>query len=481
MLWLALCLPRLSLEVFTRGTPGDAASVVVENRRVLVPSARAAAAGIRSGMTQTAAIALYPALELLPRKPALEAEALAQVAAWAGQFTSAVSLQPPDGLLLEVAGSVQLFGGAQAIARAARGGLASMGYSCALSGAPTPTGAWLLARAGNADLIERGAALRAALGRLPVAVLGCDSDTEEALYAIGAGSVAALLALPRGGLARRFGKELLATLDRALGALPDPRRFFTAPETFDAKLELPAEVEHAEALLFAARRLLAQLAGFLAARQGGIQRFTLWLAHRDRADSEISVGLMRPAADAAHLLMLLRERLGTAALVAPARGLRLCAHEILRLAPESIDLFADATRGSGEMSGESDKLIERLRARLGTGAVHGLALKAEHRPELAWRCAEPGARYDPVEFGPRPLWLYPAPAPLAEVNAVPHYQGALTLLAGPERIESGWWDGGEAKRDYFIAQNPAQSLLWVFRDRGAPEADGRWYLHGVFG
>ena len=64
---------------------------------------------------------------------------------------------------------------------------------------------------------------------------------------------------------------------------------------------------------------------------------------------------------------------------------------------------------------------------------------------------------------------------------MPHYQGALSLLAGPERIESGWWDGKDAKRDYFVAQNPEQSLLWIFRDRPAQSAAGSWYLHGIFG
>ena len=154
MLWLALCLPRLPLEVFTRSTATDVASAVVENRRVLVASARAAAAGIRSGMAQSAAIALYPQLTLLPRNHAHETEALTQIAAWAGQFTSAVSLQPPDGLLLDVAGSVRLFGAAGAIAATVRGGLASMGYTAAIAGAPTPTGAWLLARAGGGAVIE---------------------------------------------------------------------------------------------------------------------------------------------------------------------------------------------------------------------------------------------------------------------------------------------------------------------------------------
>ena len=84
----------------------------------------------------------------------------------------------------------------------------------------------------------------------------------------------------------------------------------------------------------------------------------------------------------------------------------------------------------------------------------------------------------PRQFSARPLWLLASPQPLKEVAAVPHYDGPLSLLTGPERIESGWWDDRDVTRDYFVARNPAHSLLWVYRERNAPAA---WYLHGIFG
>ena len=71
----------------------------------------------------------------------------------------------------------------------------------------------------------------------------------------------------------------------------------------------------------------------------------------------------------------------------------------------------------------------------------------------------------------------PSPRPLAETAAVPQHGGALHLLAGPERIESGWWDGAEVARDYFVAQAPDRSLVWVYRSRSEP---GGWFLHGLF-
>ena len=89
--------------------------------------------------------------------------------------------------------------------------------------------------------------------------------------ALGIATLGELLALPRDGLASRCGQRLIAELDQALGRLLDPREFFVPPERFSASLDLPAEVTHAEALLFAARRLLAQLCGLLAARSRATQ------------------------------------------------------------------------------------------------------------------------------------------------------------------------------------------------------------------
>jgi protein ImuB len=83
----------------------------------------------------------------------------------------------------------------------------------------------------------------------------------------------------------------------------------------------------------------------------------------------------------------------------------------------------------------------------------------------------------------RPLWLWRQPLPLREQASRPWLDGTpLQLLAGPERIESGWWDGDLAARDYFIARAHDGALVWVFRARlplSAGEGTG-WFLQGRF-
>ena len=95
---------------------------------------------------------------------------------------------------------------------------------------------------------------------------------------------------------------------------------------------------------------------------------------------------------------------------------------------------------------------------------------------------KPGAKptagpHDPR--GQRPLGLLEQPRRLQESSDAPCYAGRLELMAGPERIEVGWWDGREAARDYFIARNPAGALLWIYSERYRNDAG--WYLHGIFG
>jgi protein ImuB len=376
----------------------------------------------------------------------LPADSLERIAAWACQFTPKVSLEPPRELLMEVQGSLRRFGGSHGLLEKLRAGLAATGFEAVLATAPAPRAALWLARGGCRVLEE-----------VPVEA-ACAADALEFLRSIGVQTLGELLALPREGLARRCGPALVDDLDRALGALPEGRVFFAPPARFAARLELPAPVSHAEGLLFAARRLLVQLEGLLAARQAGIRGFKLLLGNQC-----VEIGLASPARDAERLSRLLRERLATLVLTRPVESIGLEAGDFVPLAGRTAGMFGDALAEAEDWA----QLLERLQVRLGRGAVHGLAIYPDHRPELAWRAVEPG-EWEPREFrhpGPRPLWLLEPPRRLG--------QQAPLLLAGPERVEAGWWDGDEARRDYFIAQDEA-SMTWVYRE------DGEWYLHGFF-
>lgn len=537
MLWLGLYLPRLALEVFERGSlvrepspgpvagdrpdPGALPALAICNRtHVLAANQVAQAQGVLPGISRAGALALASELLLRPRDPQREQEALAGVAAWALQFTPAVSLQqelrtakassglsPGDsaaGLLLEVEPSLRLFGGRAALIERIRAGVGSLGFTAQAAYAPTPRGAWLLARHRDGSGCDEPAQLRALLAPLPVELLDSARAQRAALEAVGVRSIGSLLALPRAGIARRFGKQVLIELDRALGALPEPRNWFALPATFCARLELLGAIDNAAMLLFAGNRLLLQMSGWLAARQSAVRQFELWCEHDGQSATVIPVRLTEPSREPQRLCTLLREHLAVTRLAAPVYALQLRSGEVFDMAADNRDLF----QGANNVAEDLARLIERLQARLGSERVRHFHLADEHRPEraywsemiadvgpLAARTARASSRVSvatanappddtaiAVPAQPRPLWLLPQPIALGERGQRPFHGSALALLAGPERIEAGWWDQHGVQRDYFIAEDSDHRLLWIFQER-LPDPAGRqgWFLHGLFG
>ena len=248
---------------------------------------------------------------------------------------------------------------------------------------------------------------------------------------------------------------MVEELDQALGAAPEPRSFFAPPPRFEARLELPAEVAHAEGLLFGARRLLVQLAGLLAARHEGIRGFRLVLLHESRASS-LEIGLASATRDAERMARVLRERLAQVALAEPVRALRLEAGDFAPLQGQAPECSATtrASRGLGRAPRAAARPArQRRRARPRRAA--------RSPPEHAWRRVEPG------EWDPRASARARPAARSGFWNREKLTESEFTALAGPERIESGWWDGDDARRDYFVARLPNGALAWVFREAGA--------------
>jgi protein ImuB len=477
MLWVALRFPSFALEAPLRGHALRESTgipwAIADGRKVLACNAQAEVLGVRPAMRLATAWALAPRLRVQLRDEAIEREALEGIAAWACSFTPHVSLEPPQGVLMEVEGSLRLFHGLAPLVGRMRSGLEEMGFSATLAAAPTARGAWWLAIAGSEELVVDPALLETALAALPISAACSDPDALDFLRSIGVKMIGELLALPREGVGRRLGRGLLDKLECALGTVPEPRTMFAPPVRFAAKLELHGEVEHAEGVLFAARRLLVQLEGLLAARQAGARRFFLVLLHRAARARVVEVGLASPSRESERFMQLLREKLSMIVLLEPVEAIRIEAADFEPLHGYTAGLFHE-----GRIEGEGwVRLIERLQARLGGDAVHGIGLQPEHRPERAWRALGANERLprEEADTSARPLWLVEPPRRLKEANGMPHDGGRLELLAGPERIESGWWDGEGVARDYFIARAPSSALLWVFRERG-----GGWYLHGLF-
>jgi len=458
-------------------------------------------------------IALQPTPEAAAAEATLS-DATTAWAWWALQFTPLVA-RVEDALLLEVSASARLFGGAPAL----RDQFLKPDWAPAL--VQSAQGATSLIAFGRLQCATQGRASVDSVpaDALPLSTLVAARAHLPTLARLGLSTWGQLRALPRGGLVRRFGSGLLDALDCAYGQRAEVYPWLTLPDVFDAPLELLSSVESAPALLFGARRLLAQLLVWLRARQRGVLALELlWeldarrsnalhvdAHHQGGSQGRLELRTAQPTQDMGHLARLLAEQLARVTLPAPVLYLRLRSLQTQVLAGESVSLLPEDMRHGDSLH----QLLERLSARLGPARVRRLHLHADHRPEHMqhWGAAidvatKSGAAhaYSTRAAGQMdegnasrgalcPTWLLATPLRLDVHRGCPHYQGPLTLLAGPQRLEAGWLEGAAALRDYYVAHSATAGLVWVYCDRLGPPGTqapattrktGCWYLHGLF-
>ena len=376
----------------------------------------------------------------------------------------------------------------------------------------------------------QGAGARQRVAELPMHTLSAARPHLGVLERTGCRNWDDLLRLPREGVARRFGAELLQALDCARGTAADEYEWQVLPEHFEEKIELDALVTHAPALMAGAERLLARLQAWLMGRQSGLSALRLTWHLDKRRDVPPTGGLevrtAQPAQDLRHVARLLAEQLAQHKLPAPVHSLSLqsLVTEPLADAAAATTSLLMSERKQGDSAVE---LIERLSARLGETQVLAWQPVAGHRPEhmqrwvpaqhalksiagkarAQWGKGQKGLK-NPAAPAIRaealyPSWLLPEPVKLVLAGNSPVYQGSLLRLAGPQRLEaSGWLAPSEGAyqahaerqqppvmRDYYIYRSEQGSLLWIYSVRlalstapGRPPLPQRhdWYLHGFF-
>jgi len=487
-LWIGIHLPLLPLETLRPRWSEPGMVAILEHDQVLTMTPSAAVSGIRNGMRRGGVLAIAPQTTLCERDPAKEQSVLDAIALTLLQYTPEVAHAEEASLLLDISASLSAFGGRLKLCRRVRASIDTLGLTAHISMAPTAQGAWLLARYHpQSSLRKQRRSIRIDsmaryIDALPFSILPATRPYQEWLDEIGCRTLGDLCKLPRAGLQRRSDKRILEALDRAHGIAPEVFEWVQAPKEFSAHLELPDRIEHAEAVLFGARRLIQQMIGWLVAQQLAISGFTLSLKHeRGRqaiAPSTLEITLAEPAWHEEHLLRLLKERLSRFQLSAPIIALRLSATQVTPMQPPTASLFPEP----GGTTADYHRLLELLTARLGTENVLTPAALADHRPEVAnaWQAASNTPVPTPFAITPgqRPFWLLQQPLALLVRDHRPFYGSPLRLLSGPERIEAGWWDGGLAVRDYFIAEGREAARYWVYRERAAEEIN--WFLHGLF-
>ncbi|MET0311222.1 MAG: DNA polymerase Y family protein [Burkholderiaceae bacterium] len=420
-------------------------------------------------------------------------EAARQAWGWrALQFTPRVAHAGPA-LLVEISASERLFGGRRALLHKLFEGMGHQEGLPEIIWARGPTSllaqAFLSLRLGGKPVPQRWP------DGLPLESLEAALPHAATLERTGCRTWGQLRALPRDGVARRFGAGLLSALDTAYGEKPESYPWITLPEVFDVKVELPALATTAPELMWTANRLLGQMALWLQARHHGAVALELeWTLDLKRHDGvqlpsheQAEVRTSQPTQDMAHLRRLVSEHLERTVLRAPANHLRLRTLETLPWAGESRGFLPEDNR-------KGDKLhhfIERVSARLGAHNVIVPVPRSDHRPERmqSWHAANGEARRPGEDVRPDslyPPWLLPEPLRLEVKDNKPQYGGPLQRLARAWRVETAWWeDGTPARRDYYIARSEGAGLVWIYReltsgDEAEELQEHRWYLQGLY-
>ncbi len=530
MLWLCLHLSQLPLEIFddvigheyaddvdssprttnsaeTTGQTPLKPTVVISGHRIEFCNPAALACGITPDTPLGTAYGLCPDLHISRRDTAREQRALQHLAYGCYRFTSVVCVQSPDNLLLELQGSLKLFGGVRRLCALIATEVAAHRYSYTFGLAPTPAAAQLISR-GTVDSVaafddRTGTVIDTALFNrvlhaLPLSVLDCSATLQASLQRTGLRQLGDVLRLPAAALGKRCGQGLLHYLQQVTGQRPDPRKVLQLPPQFDDALEFMNGLTSTEMLLFPMRRLLLALCGYLRVRQlhcGGIE----WrLQQQNGAAKTIVLSCANPRNDADYFLSLSRLKLASLILDGPVEKIALAAMELHPARYVERDLLAARSASTGNAGTGDDaigELIDRLRARLGASAISGLALADSHIPEYAWQALHastlslqrpPSTQLSDTADGTanvtastapqRPAWLLSNPEEIQHRGQQLYWHGVLQLLRGPERIEGAWWSK-PVHRDYFIARHAQGAVYWIYRELDTR----RWFVHGIFG
>ncbi len=519
---LSLFLPRLSIDRLRRWGLGETAGtppergvplVVVKKLknalRIVAADPIAEWCGIRSGMSLAHARGAVPDMHVVEADATADLALLEKIADWCDRYTPLVTLDPPDGLFLDISGCAHLFArkddnGEAALLADCLNRLADQGFAAVGAVASTAGAAWAVAHYGEGGVVAAGEET-VALAALPVAALKIPPEDEALLDRLGLKRIGQLYDKPKVPLTARFGAHLVTRLDQVLGHLDEPLAPRRPTPQLSAERRFVEPVSEEPFLLQTVRSLAEALQPALARHDLGARLVEAAFFRVDGAVARVSVGTAAPVRAADTLAMLFSERLsGLRCEWEAGEGFDMIRLSVLSAEPLSaaqIDL-AGRARNDADLR----QLVDRLSARLGPSRVTRFVAVDTHIPESAvsasplsapaaaapgWMLPQAHAETPPD----RPVRLFSRPEPvdvLAEVPEGPplrfRWRRALYDVAraeGPERIAPEWWrleDAASETRDYYRVEDTVGRRFWLFREGlyGRESRSPAWYMHGLF-
>jgi protein ImuB len=418
--------------------------------------------------------------------------ALTKLASKAQNISSTVSFHKLA-LVCEIRSSINYFGGINSLHDKLKDALSTALIAMGqpehffYAASPTVSGSLLLARAGQNTLVYQKSNLRSALGTLSTGVLNLSKEQNRRLYNMGIRSLKDIWRLPTDGIRKRFGSEFVNQLNKALGKAQEPTLNYLPPPTFSSSYDLPYELENLDRLLPIVDEIIGQLCDFLTRRDLSTSHLVFSLFHEKRSPTCVEISLRQTSRSSTHFLLLIETYFHNLVIPAAVISIRLDVKQFDAFISHTDALLLDGKPDAASRESNLNQFMEQLKARLGDNYLKNISCVAQHRPEYASTSPEFNGQsntsssrnnaQDNIAIRPRPIWLLEEPEKLVEKNGRLYHRKAISIISGPERIETAWWEDHDVRRDYYIAQEGNGSRLWIYRERSG---ERRWLLHGYF-
>lgn len=467
-LWLYLYFPTLQLDSLLKQQPESKHLPVVVldevHHRIIQTNAMAQQAGIQTGMNLGTAAALSHSLQTVVYDSSIEASRLLDIAENLYLVTADIGLQKPNCLLLRVHTMLHLYGDLATYWQTVKNQLDEFEFCYQFATGHSPLAAKLLAYSGLNKVTDKTQYLKQTLSQITLAHTDLDTKTQHKLNRVGVHTLGALLDVPLADIAKRFDLELVNYLGRVSGELKHPVEFFHPTRLFERGIELFYDIQNSQTLLHPLNYLLKRLEQFLLIRDEVTFTLIITLLQREKPQIIVEVGAQQGEYQASVWSGLLALKLESVTLQAPVYAVRLKTGPTQIHHPDSPDLFSAKQQTLSRL-----QLSALLQAKLGNDALHSAWVNNDFRPQIA------AAYHTPFSHPSTPSSSLQANRPILLYEQAKPLQEAVSIIQGPERIQTGWWDANPIQRDYFIARSAHGIWYWVFRT-----PDMKWFLHGLF-
>ena len=461
MIYAYLKFPNLLLDAQSI-THQDQSIAIHHQGKIIQSSELAITAGVIPGMTINMALTLCPNLLTQTYQPDAERRLLHRLALWAYQYSHQVAIWN-KGLCIEVSKSKSLFGDLQALTQILKQTSASQNFKIQLAFGYTPEMAALFVKAG---VRPKEQAFEKTLYRLAIDAAEIPIEYVKRLKNMGFRTIGDYFGAPSRARQARIHREIYLYFDAIAGRHQTSLTWFTPPPVFNQSIEFLRGLESIEMLKFPINRLTQDASLWLTQRLCATSRLRWEIILENRQEASLDVTLNNPINTASALADPTWLHIEQLQPQSPMTGIRLIIQQIHQTSPQKSDLFIKT------QDTDRAQLLDRLTARLGPECLKAPCRLQDPRPEYANQLHDKRNVYPLPNIPARPIWLLNPPESLGQSPE----KAGHTLLQGPERIESGWWDFKPACRRYWIGLFQKKRVSWIYQDQYSKN----WWLAGWF-